>query len=237
MFPIKDLNRTFTKPHVNRILLLTNILIFALYWLSSEGIFLRSQLSSFIYQNFVMFPIEIINGQRLETLLTSMFMHGGWFHLFGNMLYLFIFGDNIEDIFGHFGYLAFYLVGGLGASLAHILSILYAPAINSLIGINISSDLATGVVGASGAISAVLGAYILLYPKAQILTIVLYFIIPVPAILFLGFWFIMQWLYGFFDVAGGVAYFAHIGGFITGMLLTLGFGMERKKQLRKYTRL
>jgi membrane associated rhomboid family serine protease len=210
-------------------------MIFTLYWLSSENIFLNYRFAYFVEDNFVMFPSEIIDGQRLYTLFTSMFMHAGWFHLLGNMLYLYIFGDNIEDVFGHIGYLIFYLVSGLAAAFGHILTMLYAPTISSLIGITIPSDLTSGLIGASGAISGVLGAYIVLYPRAQILSIVLYVILPVPAILFLGFWFVMQWLYGVFDVAGGVAYFAHIGGFIAGMFLALTLGLKRKKQLRTRT--
>jgi len=184
-----------------------------------------------------MVPDEIIHGQQLYTLLTSMFMHAGWLHLLGNMLYLFIFGDNIEDVFGHPGYLAFYLVSGLAAATTQILTMLFAPTISSLTGIQMSSDLTIGVLGASGAISGVLGAYLVLYPKAQILTIVLYVILPIPAILFLGFWFVMQWLYVAFGLSEGVAYFAHIGGFITGMILALAFGLKRKKALKARFRL
>jgi membrane associated rhomboid family serine protease len=167
-----------------------------------------------------MVPEEIIHGQQLYTLFTSMFMHAGWLHLLGNMLFLYVFGDNIEDAFGHVGYLVFYIISGLVAALAYIVSIFLVPAIG---------DLAAGLVGASGAISGVLGAYIVLYPKAKIVALVFYFILPVPAIIFLGFWFIMQWFYGFFDISGGVAYWAHIGGFIAGMILALAFGLKRKK--------
>lgn len=167
-----------------------------------------------------MIPEQIIHGQQLYTLFTSMFMHAGWLHLLGNMLFLYVFGDNIEDAFGHVGYLVFYIISGLVATLAYIVSILLVPAIG---------DLAAGLVGASGAISGVLGAYIVLYPKAKIVALVFYFILPVPAIIFLGFWFIMQWFYGFFDMSGGVAYWAHIGGFIAGMILALVFGLKRKK--------
>ena len=169
---------------------------------------------------FLMKPVEIIHGQRLFTLLTSMFMHAGWLHLLGNMLFLYVFGDNIEDAFGHVGYLIFYIISGLVAALAYIVSILLMPAIGGL---------AAGVVGASGAISGVLGAYIVLYPKTKIISLVFYFILPVPAIIFLGVWFILQWFYGFFDMSGGVAYWAHIGGFIAGMILALVFGLKRKK--------
>jgi membrane associated rhomboid family serine protease len=237
LLPIKDLNRTLTTPHVNRLLLITNIIIFAVYWLSSQNILLENRYTGFFEENFVMIPNEIVSGQRFYTLFTSMFMHATWIHLLGNMLFLYVFGDNIEDVFGHIGYFAFYLVSGLAASFAHIFSMLFAPTISSLIHITIPSDLNIGVLGASGAISGVLGAYLVLYPKAQILTVVLYVILPVPAILFLGFWFVMQWLYGLFDVSGGVAYYAHIGGFIAGVILALTLGLNRKKQLKARFRL
>lgn len=171
-----------------------------------------------------MFPGEIIHGQRLYTLFTSMFMHAGWFHLIGNMLYLYIFGDNIEDVFGHVGYFLFYVFCGLAADLSHITSI--------SIGLSYPADFTIGVVGASGAISGVLGAYLVLYPKARILTLVFTLwiaLVQIPAIILLGFWFLMQWIYGLFDIAGGVAYWAHIGGFIAGMVLALTFGLKRKK--------
>jgi len=184
------------------------------------NIFWSNQFAYEIEQRFVMVPEEIIHGQQLYTLFTSMFMHAGWLHLLGNMLFLYVFGDNIEDAFGHVGYLVFYIISGLVAALAYIVSIFLVPAIG---------DLAAGLVGASGAISGVLGAYIVLYPKAKIVALVFYFILPVPAIIFLGFWFIMQWFYGFFDISGGVAYWAHIGGFIVGMILALAFGLKRKK--------
>jgi membrane associated rhomboid family serine protease len=237
LLPIKDLNRTLTTPHVNRLLLITNIALFTVYWLSSQSILFSNQLSGYIEHNFIMIPDQIIHGQQLYTLLTSMFMHAGWLHLLGNMLYLFVFGDNIEDVFGHAGYLTFFLLSGLAAAATQILATLFAPTISSLIGIQIPSDLTIGVLGASGAISGVLGAYLVLFPKAQVLTIVLYVILPLPAILFLGFWFVMQWLYVAFGLSEGVAYFAHIGGFITGMILALALGLKRKKALKARFRL
>ena len=229
MLPIKDLNRPLRTPHVNRILLIANIVIFAVYWFSANGIFLSPKIADVIEGEFVMVPQDVIHGQRLYTLITSMFMHAGWLHLFGNMLFLYIFGDNVEDVFGHGSYLVFYIVSGLAAAFAHILSIFFTPMLSDLVGIPISSDLTAGVVGASGAISGVLGAYLVLYPKAKILTIVTYFILPIPAIIFLGVWFVLQWLYGLFDVSGGVAYWAHIGGFVMGMILALAFGLKKKK--------
>ena len=224
LLPLKDLNRSSTTPHVNRWLLALNIIIFVVFWLSSQNILFDQRLAQDIIGTemvpgkFVMVPSEIIQGQRLYTLVTSMFMHVGWFHLLGNMLFLYIFGDNIEDAFGHISYLLFYLVCGVAASLAQIFSTML-----------FSGDLTIPVVGASGAISGVLGAYLLLYPKVRIFALVGYFILPVPAIIFLGFWFILQWLYGLVDPLGGVAYFAHVGGFIVGMILAATVGQKRKK--------
>jgi len=235
LIPIRDLNRSLTTPHVNRLLLAVNVIIFLVYWLASQNILLDQKFAEDMLGTedrpgmFVMVPSEIIHGQRLFTLFTSMFMHAGWLHLLGNMLFLYVFGDNIEDTFGHAGYTVFYIISGVAASLAHIISILYAPVIGNIIGIPMDSDLTAGVVGASGAISGVLGAYVVLYPKAKIITLFFYIILPVPAIIFLGFWFIMQWFYGFFDISGGVAYWAHIGGFIAGVILALIFGLKRKK--------
>ena len=199
-------------------MLIANIAIFVVYWLSASNILLGDRFAAEIEDKFTMIPAEIIHGQRLFTLLTSMFMHAGWFHLLGNMLFLYVFGDNVEDAFGHASYLALYLISGLIAGLAQI-----------LISVLLLGDLTMGLIGASGAISGVLGAYLVLYPTARIVTLVGYFIVPLPAILFLGFWFIMQWAYGIFDPLGGVAYFAHIGGFIAGILLGLTIGRKRKK--------
>ena len=228
MLPLKDINKSLTTPHVNRLILVANIIIFTVYWLSSQNIFWSSQFANEMEQRFVMIPEQIIHGQQLYTLFTSMFMHAGWLHLLGNMLFLYVFGDNIEDAFGHVGYLVFYIISGLVAALAYIVSILLVPAIG---------DLAAGLVGASGAISGVLGAYIVLYPKTRIISLVFYVILPVPAIIFLGVWFILQWFYGFFDISGGVAYWAHIGGFIAGMILASTFGLKRKKARESRLRL
>lgn len=152
-------------------------------------------------------------GQYLP-LLTSMFLHGGWGHLIGNMMYLWIFGDNVEDRLGHLRYLAFYLLTGVAATLAQ--GFLYP-------------DSAVPTVGASGAISGVLGAFFVLFPYARVLTLVplVFFFFPVvevPAVLYLGFWFLMQFVSGTLALtlardAGGVAWWAHIGGFVVGMAL------------------
>jgi membrane associated rhomboid family serine protease len=145
-------------------------------------------------------------------LLTSMFLHGGWLHFLGNMLYLWVFGDNIEDRIGHFGFLGFYLTCGLAAAFLHIFT-------------NTASIVPT--VGASGAIAGVLGAYLVLFPGARVLTLVPIFfffqLIELPALVFLGFWFVMQFFSGAMSLAageqqmGGTAWWAHIGGFVTGI--------------------
>jgi len=179
----------------------------------------------FIFQ-YGAIPYEIVHFEELTpelpapiyfTLFSSMFMHGGLFHLGGNMLYLWIFGDNVEDKLGHFRFFFFYILSGLAASLTHII---------------ISPNSQIPMVGASGAIAGVLGAYFLRFPNSRIWTLIFFgfFIrmVRVPALFVLGFWFILQLLYGLPSIGsqgGGVAWFAHIGGFLAGMLL---FKMMRK---------
>lgn len=237
MLPLKDLNRSSTTPHINRLLLAVNIIIFIVYWLASGNIVLSSSFQAEIENRFVMVPGTVLQGHDFYTLVTSMFLHASWLHLLGNMLFLYIFGDNVEDAFGHLSYLALYLFCGLLASLSDIVATAFAPNINTLFGLQLPSDLTVGVVGASGAISGVLGAYIVLYPRARIVSIVFYFIMAVPAIVFLGAWFALQLLYSVLDPYGGVAYFAHIGGFIAGALLALTIGRTRKKARESRQRL
>ena len=158
--------------------------------------------------------------------LTSMFLHAGWLHVIGNMWYLWIFGDNIEDRLGHFTFLIFYLLCGLGAGIVH--TILNAKTV-------IPS------VGASGAIAGVLGAYVISYPFARVLTLVPVFVfmqvIEIPALIVLGFWFVMQFLSGTASLAmrsaseGGVAWWAHVGGFVIGMML---IGLFPRKDRQRY---
>jgi membrane associated rhomboid family serine protease len=155
------------------------------------------------------------------TLFTSMFLHGGFFHIGGNMLYLWIFGDNVEDAMGSFRFLIFYLLCGVIAAITHI-----ALEPNSLI----------PMIGASGAISGVLGAYLLLYPRAKVLTLITFFyfirIIKLPALFVLSFWIVLQLLSGTLSLSvrashAGVAWFAHIGGFFAGVILVSAFKKKR----------
>ncbi len=154
--------------------------------------------------------------EQIARLTTSMFLHGGWLHVLGNMLYLWIFGDNVEDRLGHFRYLIFYLLTGYVATLSHVF--LYPL-----------SDVP--LIGASGAVAGILGAYLILYPRARVLTLVFIFvfiqIVPIPAVIFLGIWFLMQLLSGVAGLSSqavqGVAFWAHVGGFAAGMLLVALF--------------
>ena len=228
MIPIRDSNRSLTIPHVTRIFLIINVTVFLVSWLSDLlGLYGSFSLENTIW-NFGMIPSELINGQKLYTVFTSMFIHGGPVHLIGNMLYLYIFGDNVEDAFGHKRYFLFYLVSGIIATLIDVGASLISNDLSSL---NIPT------VGASGAISAVLGAYLVLYPKARVLTLILVgwiFMVPIPAVLLLGFWFIFQLLYGLLELeiggVTGVAYWAHIGGFIAGLVFGLAWRSRRSKR-------
>lgn len=166
-------------------------------------------------------PIHPAAVPAWATLLTCVFLHGGWMHFFGNMWFLWIFGDNVEDRYGHIGYLVFYLLCGVAASAAH-----YLAGPTSMI----------PTIGASGAIAGVMGAYMLLYPRARVLTlvplVVILQVLSLPAPLFLGVWFLMQFYQGAVASAsasaGGVAWWAHIGGFVVGLVLTWFLGRQRK---------
>ena len=227
MIPLKDTIPSRTVPFINYTIILINLLCF-LYQLS-----LGPHLEKFLYawgvvpaQFFAPLSIGHLHfSQRILPLFTSMFLHGGWLHFLGNMLYLYIFGDNVEDRLGHARYLLFYLLCGLLAAAAHLLT-------------NHDSRLPT--IGASGAIAGVMGAYFFLYPYARVVTlifIVFFFdIVEIPAFFFLAFWFILQFLSGTvsFDaqnaLSGGVAWWAHIGGFLSGILLLFAFGVRRTRR-------
>jgi membrane associated rhomboid family serine protease len=246
MIPIGDSTRSRTVPYVNIAIIVANFIVF-FYELYLNGQSYRgnpniSELDHFIYRwgNIPACTFDAWGWQRdllgqgaatcaLQdgpkwTILTAMFMHGGWLHILGNMLFLWIFGDNVEDAMGHVRYAVFYVLAGVLAGLTH--------------GLVSSNDL-TPAIGASGAIAGVMGAYIVLYPRATVVAIIplLFFIpFPVPAILMIGFWFLLQIFSGASSLGpnsvgagGGVAYFAHIGGFIAGAVLVRVFVLGRPR--------
>lgn len=207
MFPIRDHNPSGRTPFVTWALLAANVLLFLLYWLGqSEAGIAR------VFWEWGMVPARLSAGDGYATLVSSMFLHGGWMHLIGNMLFLWIFGDNLEDVMGHAGFAVFYLLGGVAAGLMQ-----YAVDPQSTV----------PVVGASGAIAAVMGGYLLLFPKARVdilLIIVIFFrVFTVPAWTMLAVWFGLQLFYGLIEqrAEGGVAYWAHAGGFVAGLVLAL----------------
>jgi len=228
MIPLKDINRSQSYPLITVFLIILNGLVFVFeYSLGQRGL-----LNRFIYE-FGVVPAFFTSSKYwaqngillgLFPLFSSMFLHGGWLHFFGNMLYLWVFGDNVEDRLGHFRYLFFYLICGLAAALFHIVT-------------NPSSTLPT--VGASGAIAGVLGAYLILFPGARVLTLfpIFFFfqLVEIPALLFIGFWFVMQFFSGALSFVaakgqmGGTAWWAHIGGFVAGILMI----WRSRNQLRR----
>lgn len=225
MIPLFDRNPTRRASVVTITLILANLAVF-LYMFLLRG----TELEVFTYR-FSVVPWEVVHASRLPLgvlreiftyppaappakqvylpLFTSMFLHGGWLHIFGNMLYLWIFGNNVENVMGHLPFLLFYLACGLFGTLLQV-----AVFPNSI----------ALLLGASGAIAGVLGAYLLLYPRAWIYTIFIFFIVPIPAFLVIGFWIVLQFLGGLSSIAGGMsegtAWFAHLGGASMGLLIT-----------------
>lgn len=222
MIPLRDDLPTRTTPVVTVGLIAVNVLVF-LYEIS-----LGPAAEEFVFA-FGAIPSNLVRGLEggapaigaASSVLTSMFLHGGFMHVAGNMLYLWIFGNNIEDVMGHVRFIFFYLICGVLAAYSHALT---DPASH------------VPMIGASGAVSGVLGAYLLLFPHAKVLTLVpLGFfiqIIHIPAVLVLGIWFLVQTFSGLFSggQAGGIAWFAHIGGFLAGMALIYPF---KKKQRQR----
>ena len=208
MFPLYDDNqRIHGRPYVTYLLIATNAIIFVVEVIVT-GYFHNTAATNAMLENYGAIPYKVLEGD-IPSVITSMFLHGGLAHLIGNMLFLFIFGDNIEDKFGRIKYLLIYIGWGIAAALAH-----------SFVAVSVGGG-EIPAIGASGAISGVLGAYLVLFPRAKIFTIVAAFFITtvrIPAIAFIPFWFIMQVILGFIDQAGGVAYVAHIGGFLAGVL-------------------
>ncbi len=208
MFPFRDHNPSGRTPYVTWTLIGLNVLVFILMLpLDSNPRALYA-----VYDSYAMIPAKLHDQHSYLTLISSMFMHGGFMHLIGNMLFLYIYGDNLEDQMGHIPYLLFYLACGVVAGLAHYFSALNSPV---------------PTVGASGAIAGVMGGYLLLFPRAKvdvlIIFVFLFKILTLPAWLLLALWFALQLFSGFTadPMSGGVAYWAHTGGFVIGVLLTI----------------
>ena len=214
MFPIRDHNPSGRTPYVVYALIAVNIAIFLLQ-LPYSG---NDRALAGFWGNFALYPAAVTQYGDYTGIFTSMFLHAGWMHIGGNMLFLWIFGDNLEDQMGHVGFLIFYLACGILAALAHIYS---APG----------STVPT--VGASGAIAGVMGGYLLLFPRARVdvvVIIVIFFrVFTLPAWVMLGIWFALQVFGGFSTPAegGGVAFWAHAGGFVAGIVLTLPVWLRR----------
>ncbi len=226
MIPLRDNNPRQTVPFITYLLIGLNVLGFL--WELALGANLDRAIFAvgFIPARYWLPGYWVSD---LTAIVTSMFLHGGFMHIAGNMLYLWIFGDNIEDRLGHGKYAVFYLLCGIIATLTHAI---FSPASR------------IPAIGASGAIAGVLGAYLVLYPRARVTTIIpIFFFITVrevPAILILGFWFVLQLLSGVGSLGvpdaqdlGGVAFFAHIGGFVAGMVLVFLFGGTRQPRRRQ----
>jgi membrane associated rhomboid family serine protease len=221
MIPIRDTNRSETHPTVNQLIIAANVLIFLLEMAQGQ------RLNEFIYiyglvpARYSMPDIaaHFSKGQQVISFLSSMFLHGGFLHLLGNMWFLYIFGDNVEDRLGHFRYFVFYLLCGLASGFSHL-------------AFNWHSNVPT--IGASGAISGVMGAYFVLFPRSRILALIpIFFLlqfVEVPAYVFLGIWFVFQFLSaaGSSAQSGGIAWWAHMGGFIFGIIFWKLFAMLPK---------
>ncbi len=226
MFPLRDSQPSGTLPAVTYLIISINVIVFLFeVSLGDQG------LAEFL-KNFGLVPLlffQQFGFYEIFTLFSCMFLHGGWMHLISNMWALFIFGDNIEDKLGHFGFLFFYLACGVSAGLTQVF---------------MSQASAVPTVGASGAIAGVLGGYIICYPTARVLTAIpIFFIIrliEVPAAVYLGFWFISQAFTGIASIAkepgeeGGIAWWAHIGGFIAGAVLIKIMSFRRESRTRDF---
>jgi membrane associated rhomboid family serine protease len=225
MLPIKDDQPRYSEPYVTWFLIALNLLIFLF-----ESTLNQRDLSRMIHE-FGVVPYHsavLLGGSPRYSLqqvvlpyFTSLFLHGSWMHVIGNMWFLYIFGDNVEDFLGHFKYLAFYLLCGVLAMGTQVLVSLHSSV---------------PALGASGAIAGVLGAYFVVYPRARVLTWFFVFVLWVPAWVILGYWFVLNFLSGTATVLsvqsqnmGGVAFWAHVGGFIAGMLLVRVFGERRMR--------
>ncbi len=229
MIPIRDTIRSETYPIVNSFIIAVNVLVFFLELSQGQGLDGFIKIYGLVPARYSIPQISayFTTGQQVLSFLTFMFLHGGFLHLLGNVWFLYIFGDNVEDRLGHFRYLVFYLLCGLASGISHLV-------------INWHSMIPT--IGASGAIAGVMGAYFILYPRAKVLTLVPIFIffqfIELPAFLFLGVWFLFQFLSaaGASAQAGGIAWWAHIGGFVFGVIFLKLFEMLPASGARRKVR-
>jgi len=235
MFPLKDNIPSSRPSYVNYLIIGVNLLVF--FWELSLGAdlqkiaaglgFVPARFFGLLAQGAAAWPAAV------APLITSLFLHGGWLHLIGNLWFLYVFGDNVEDILGPGRYLVFYLASGVGANFIYLM---FAPVST------------TPLIGASGAIAGVMGAYFALFPGARVLTLIPIVFIPIflelPAYIFLGYWFLLQFIYGTFSLgamdsgaaAGGVAWWAHVGGFLVGILLLYPLAPHRARSLLKQRR-
>ncbi len=232
MIPIRDINRSSRYPIVNTTIITINVLVYL--WEISHGPLMQK-----IFFDYGLVPIRYTSDlsehfsmfQQIRSFITFNFLHGGFLHLLGNMWMLYIFGDNVEDYLGHMRYTIFYMACGITAGIVHLL-------------LNWESSLPT--IGASGAIAGVMGAYLLLYPNAKVLTLIPIIFIPlfvkIPAYFFLGLWFFMQFLNATASgtKVGGIAWWAHVGGFLAGMafvkLMPKTLKLELDKRIGEYTK-
>ena len=227
MIPVSDSVRARTFPYVNVTLIFANIAVFVY-----EVTLSSTEIRDFL-RDWGVISVQLIdwldhpsrdNGEELVTPLTSMFLHGGWLHIVSNMLFLWVFGDNVEDTLGHMRYLIFYLIAGIGAVALQVF---------------VDQDGTIPTIGASGAIAGVLGGYLVLYPRATVSVLIpwLFFFgaFPVPAIALIGFWFLLQLFNGVASVGSavgvteGIAYWAHVGGFLAGFLLIWVIPRRRRR--------
>ena len=221
MIPLKDDNPTSRKPTVTYFLIIFCVLVFFIE-ISSQSyksgeLFYSYGLIPSVLMGHDQLPLDLYVLPAYLTIFSSMFMHGGFMHLIGNMLYMWIFADNIEDNLGHTKFLFFYFLAGIGAAMTQVLMDTHSQI---------------PMVGASGAIGGVLGAYLINHPNARVLVLIPFGffsqLIKIRALYVLGFWFILQ----FISTGGGVAYAAHIGGFVSGMILILFFNKKGRKKIK-----
>jgi membrane associated rhomboid family serine protease len=226
VLPISDDNRgRRTRPIVTWALIAVNVLVYVYEWLLDDQAYFE------FLDRWATVPLEISSGQALFTLVTCAFLHGSWFHLGSNMLFLWIFGDNVEDVMGHIKYLVFYLLTAIGASYAQVL---------------VDPESRIPMVGASGAVSGLLAAYIVMFPHGRIRTLIIFGIFitvtMIPAWMMIGYWIVLQVISGLGslntigDSGGGVAFFAHIGGFVAGLVLVWVFRDKRRLEAQRAAR-